>query len=201
MVKIDVPVLSYEDLRREAGAFLAKYRPHGGIPVPIERICEFDMGLDVSPEMCLRSLCGVDAFINAGCTVIHVDVTVYMSKNTNRFRFSLAHEVAHAVLHKQVMKQLPFKTFADWKRVHATLPAQQHVWLEWQAYAFAGLILVPPADLATEYPKAIKAAKAESGGQRDPVLLKDLAIELLAEQFSVSREVMERRVAKDIHGC
>lgn len=48
-VEIKAPYHSYEDLRRKADEFLAKYHATGTIPVPIEEIVEFQFRMDIVP--------------------------------------------------------------------------------------------------------------------------------------------------------
>jgi hypothetical protein len=43
----EIPVYSYEDLRKKADDFLLKYNPSGDIPVPIEEIVEFDFRINI----------------------------------------------------------------------------------------------------------------------------------------------------------
>jgi len=48
-VPIEAPYFSYEQLREQADGFLDRYHHSRVIPVPIEEIVEFSMGLDVVP--------------------------------------------------------------------------------------------------------------------------------------------------------
>ena len=62
-----------------------------------------------------------------------------------RYRFSLAHEVGHRQLHADIYAQLQFSEIADWKNLICNeVGEKDYGKLEFQAYAFAGLILVPP---------------------------------------------------------
>lgn len=195
--KLEVPVLSYDDLRRVARDFLGSHHPKGGLPIPIERIIEYELKLDISPEMSLQHICDVDAFIDARCTTIHVDAEVYLSENQNRYRFSLAHETAHFVLHRKVMQQLPFTTMTEWKTMQASIPPDTYHWLEWQAYALGGLILVPDVELQTEFVKASGAVATNPTLNENKDVMRYAVEGTLAEIFSVSREVIQRRCTKN----
>ena len=195
--KLEIPILSYDNLRSIATRFLNEHHPKGGLPIPIERIVEYELNIDISPEMSIQYVCDIDAFINPKCTTIYVDSEVYMSPNANRFRFSLAHEVAHYVLHRNVMSQLNFATMAEWKSVHASIPKEQHEWLEWQAHSLGGLILVPEASLAAEFAKATRIVEAENTLANDKDVMKYAVEGHLAEAFSISREIIQRRCVKD----
>lgn len=50
----DIPVYSYEDLRKRADDFLRTRHPSGNIPVPIEEIVEFDFGINIVPVLGLQ---------------------------------------------------------------------------------------------------------------------------------------------------
>ena len=46
---IEAPFLGYEDVGKKAAEFLRKYHPTLELPVPIEKIVEFSLGLDIVP--------------------------------------------------------------------------------------------------------------------------------------------------------
>lgn len=93
--------LSYDDLRRRAGDFLRTHHPAGEIPVPIEEIVEFHLGMDIIPVSGLHDAFEADGDIAGDLKSITVDVFVFRRRPT-RYRFTLAHEVAHAVLHRRI---------------------------------------------------------------------------------------------------
>jgi hypothetical protein len=59
---VKAPILSYDDVRRRADEFLARHHSSGTIPVPIEEIVEFDLGMDIVPTLGLHQLLDVDGF-------------------------------------------------------------------------------------------------------------------------------------------
>jgi len=75
---------------------------------------------------------------------------------------------------------------------------QDRRWLEWQAYAFAGLILVPADPLRTEYQRAVRAAgrvgvSLTTAGE----VARSYVADWLAKRFEVSAQVIEKRLEKD----
>lgn len=86
------PFLSKEVLRAKAAEFLDKYNPKCKIPVPIEKIVEFDFGLDIVPVPGLQDSFDVVAYSTKDRQEIRVDKHVFESRET-RYRFSLAHEL------------------------------------------------------------------------------------------------------------
>jgi len=95
------PILSYGDLRRRAGDFLRTHHPDGTIPIPIEEIVESQHRIDIIPVPGLHKAFEVDGFISSDLKAITVDAFVY-EQRPGRYRFTLAHELAHAVLHRRI---------------------------------------------------------------------------------------------------
>ena len=89
------PFIPKDELVRQAEAFLAGYHASRKLPVPIEEIVEFGLGLDIVPVPGLQSSFDVVAYITRDCKEIRVDQYVLESRE-NRYRFSLAHEVGHS---------------------------------------------------------------------------------------------------------
>src|SRR5579871_4472789 len=139
---IIAPFLPYEKLRSVADAFLKQHHPSGDLPIPIERIVEFKLGLDIVPVPGLQDGFDIDAFITNDLTEIRVDDFI-QQKRPARYRFSLAHEVGHLLIHKDVLSELKFSTIKEWKEAFLAIPEEEYGWIEWQAYCLAGLILVP----------------------------------------------------------
>lgn len=142
----DVPFLSYDSLRQTATRFLGEHHPSGTIPVPIEDIIEFDFRLDIVPTPGLLRAFEIEAFISSDLTTISVDDT-QAETYPNRYRFSLAHELAHLLLHKSIFGGYQFSTIAGWKTTVKMFLPDDYSRLEFQAYALAGLMLVPSGPL------------------------------------------------------
>jgi hypothetical protein len=92
-------VLSYDDLRRLAEEFLEEFHEERTLPVPIEEIVEFDFEIEVVPMEGILDDLEVDAFLTSDLNQIYVDAFV-LKHRYRRFRFSLAHELAHHELHR-----------------------------------------------------------------------------------------------------
>ena len=67
--EIRAPFLSYEDIRGKADEFLALHHPDGTIPVPIERIVEFKLGMDIVPVPGLRGVIEAEGFTTSDLRV------------------------------------------------------------------------------------------------------------------------------------
>lgn len=116
MVGMEVPFYNYETIVSEAKAFCEKYNPTRRCPCPIEEIVEFEFGVDIVPTPGLQKAYEVVAFTTRDLKQIWVDEFVFENR-LSRYRFSLAHELAHIVLHPGVLQDASFTTIAEWKEV------------------------------------------------------------------------------------
>jgi hypothetical protein len=196
-MSIVAPYLPIEKLRVIAAEFLKQHHPSGEIPIPIEQIIEFRFGLDIVPVPGLLDEFDVDAYITGDLTEIRVDRFI-MEHRLARYRFSLAHELAHLLLHKDVFKALKFSTIDEWKAAMQSIPSDDYSWIEWQAYCLAGLILVPERPL-----KDLFEEKAEEAKRAGVVLseaddaMRRIVESHLGRYFEVSADVIGRRMTKD----
>ncbi|MFI5224572.1 MAG: ImmA/IrrE family metallo-endopeptidase, partial [Nitrospirales bacterium] len=75
-------------------------------------------------------------------------------------RFSVAHEIGHLILHRDIYAGLQHATAAEWFDYISAIPEVEYGWVEWQAYEFAGRLLVPPEPLREAFQTAIQSAQA-----------------------------------------
>ena len=99
-------------------------------------------------------------------------------------------------MHRDIYEKYTFDKIDDWKRFIDEFPEKEYSWFEWQAYEFAGLALVPFNHLEKRFRHHAKQIKT-LGIQSNDVII-DRIMELLAEDFVVSREVIQRRLAKEV---
>ena len=195
MDDVFVPYKNHDHIEKVAADFLHKYHPKDVYPTPIEEIVEFKLGIDIIPIPGLHEIIEIDGFISSDLSNISVDEYVYKHRQ-GRYRFTLAHEVGHAIMHEGVYRHRGFNTTGDWKDFMEAFPENQWSWLEWQANQFAGLVLVQGHHLEKRLKCHSKQIKA-LGIKNDAVIM-DRVVELLARDFVVSREVILRRIDKDI---
>lgn len=163
------------------------------LPVPIELIVE-QQGIDIVPLPDLRRNFDVDGFASGDLTCIYVDHLV-AEQYENRYRFTLAHELGHAVLHAQLFcefrKGMP--ALQQWHDFHRCITEAGGGGLEYQANVFAGFVLVPPDRLRDAFHTALPQTRdlirkaVEQGVRRDSVL--EHAWEELCRRISCSFEV------------
>ncbi len=188
---------SYDQLRRFAERYLSEVHPSGNIPIPIEELVDLHHEIDIVPMAALREW-EVDAFTSRDRKTIYVDHGIYSHRSPNRLRFSLAHELAHVLLHERVFEAANFTGVREWKVFVETIPADQYGWIEWQAYSLAGLLLVPPQPLDEQF--GLIAAELERHGVDVRTLTSPGYMHIakrLGEAFAVSWVVIDKRAAKD----
>lgn len=195
---LPIPWLSYENLRARADVVLRAHNPDHLIPIPIEQIVEFGFGLDIIPIPGLQTVHEVDAFTSKDLRTIIVDLAGFESRSPNRYRFSLAHELAHVVLHADVYAQIHFSSVAEWKRMILALPERDREWLEWQAYNFAGLLLVPREPLTSALAEAVQMASEQGFDLLESQdVAKAYVCTWLGKRFEVSGQAVEKRLDRD----
>jgi Zn-dependent peptidase ImmA (M78 family) len=191
---IKVPFLDRKEIKRRADAFRQKFWDDS-VPVDIEKIIDLKLKIDIIPLPNLRKLCDIDSQISFDLKSIYVDSDLYRDeKQQNRLRFSLAHEMGHYVLHKNLYRKFKLNNIYNFRQIILEkISEKQYGYLETQANKFASYLLVPRERLKIEKEKLLKRL------ENDPEFIKIsdnklqnsyLAI-FLAGIFGVSQEVME----------
>jgi len=194
---IEIPFFSYEEIRNRADNFLRQYHPSREIPVPIEEIIEFQMNIDIFPIQGLHTILDIDGFTISDLSTIYVDDFVYKSR-PGRYRFTLAHEVGHIILHKEIYSKANFQNIKEWKDFINSISDKDHSWLEYHAYTFGGLVLVPGEHLIrlTEF-YVNRIQKEDISLSENWDFAWDRIADQLAKDFEVSTQVIEKRLSKD----
>ncbi|MDR3606235.1 MAG: ImmA/IrrE family metallo-endopeptidase [Oligoflexia bacterium] len=188
--------ISYEQTEKEAQLFLKKYHSDFSAPVPIERIVEIDLQISIVPIKGLLARESIDAFLSHDFTELYIDHDHYMGQ-TNRSRFTLAHEVGHYVLHRAVVAQIT--SIEQWRRFILGQGTGRAVY-EIHADNFAGCLLMPRDQIRAEYEIQKKTVedRFRAAGLEIPdksTLLSFMANEI-ARKFDVSPKAAEIRLSK-----
>ncbi len=183
--------------RQKAEAFLRQQGVWDAIPVPIEEIVEFKLGMDIVPLPALKHNLGVDAFLSRDLEHIYVDEYVFTDYYYH-YRYALAREVARLVLHGQLFASHPVQTFEEYVAWRSGISEVDYFQLEWQAHCLAGLILVPPSHLQERFAAAQQRAEewGVSSVKNWDVAL-SCAVVPLSREFEVSPTVIELRLRFD----
>jgi Zn-dependent peptidase ImmA (M78 family) len=202
---ITAPILSYEDINRCAEEFLIKHEQTDTLPVDIEAIAEFNLGLNIFPFPGLQKTFDVEGFISGDLTTIYVDEFIYYQR-PSRYRFTVAHEIGHYILHSEVMSAVHPQSVSEWKNFVSGIDEDAYDWLEWQAYTFAGAVLVPRIALKEHFYRELvslqpKIELVQSKGLSVEASI-DYIVDAIARKliaiYDVSMDVLTRRINKEI---
>lgn len=164
------------------------------IPVDVEHIWEVALRKELRPKRGL-SKAGAEACL-LGLETIIVDEEQYFSRYRGRIRFSIAHEMGHFFLHRDLAQRLQFHSIKEWIEFYQSLADEDYKWLELQANMFAGRLLVPVEPLRSHAEKAwdlIKDFRDQEFLRTEPAL--DYVASFVAEPFLVNPPVISRRLS------
>ena len=202
---ITAPILSYDDINKRAEDFLKEHKRNEILPVDIEGIAEFDLGLNIFPFPNLQQTFDVEGFISGDLGVIYVDEFIYYQRFA-RYRFTLAHEIGHYVFHSDLIASFHPQSVADWGRFVLGIDEETYGWLEWQAYSFAAAVLVPPVSLKQNFRKELKllqpkidfiCSKGLSIESSQDYIVNAIATKLIGI-YDVSADVLNKRILKEL---
>jgi len=185
-----------EDLEGAAAGFLRRHHPNLDLPIPIEEIVEFDLGLNVIPLPNLHRDFQIESWLSHDTQAIFIDLRQCEEMET-RYRFSLAHEVGHLLLHADLYRGSRLASFADWIAFQEGLDPILRDSLEWQARSLAGRILVPAEPLVTRAQVMVDQVRTRlPRGVSREALYGSISIPL-SDLFKVHEEVVRIRLSGD----
>jgi len=146
-LKLKIPYLTYPDVGKKAEGFLNEYHPSFEIPIPIEDIVELKLRINIFPFPRLYKDHGLNGFLSRDLRTINVDEYQFDQLN-EKYRFTLAHEVGHYVLHRSFYENLPkFESTDEYVEWRMSFPPEEMNWFEKQGDWFAEQVLVPTKPL------------------------------------------------------
>lgn len=147
----------------------------GNVPIDVEKLCD-KLGIGIVPVLKLAEVFRVDAFIAADFKTIYVDSDEF-EKESYRYKFSVAHELGHFVLHRKYVDAL----------------GDLNGYAEFQANYFAGCLLVPEDELVRALNGAFDGSFVRN--YWDAGLRKiGKVLDEIQKYFMVSDQVMMRRL-------
>lgn len=133
-----IPFFSKMEIAKRADELLDECW-NGFFPIDIESVCDF-LGISLFPVDGLSRKYHVEAFISANFRILYVDEDGYRNESY-RYRFSVAHELGHLVLHREYFSNR-VDSFEEWLGF-----SQVSGYAEFQANYFAGSLLAPEDEL------------------------------------------------------
>lgn len=172
MGTITVPYWDRERLWAVAEAKYGEWNPDDEIPFPADRVIESTFGVDIVP---IRGLAEVispaKAFLSAQGRQLTVDES-HMMREGGPFRFTVAHELGHLVLHGEILSAARYNTSDQYMRFLASMSDDARSSMEWQANEFAGVLVMPERHLRSALEAG--AQKVREFGCTDVALIRSL---------------------------
>lgn len=171
-------------------------------PIDVFTFLEIDLGLNPIPFDDLTAKYRVEAAITADFTGIYLDAEEYAlmergpAWKLNRLRFTVAHELAHYYLHRDLPQKDNFSSLPNFARWTASLGGRKYT-VEQEANEFAGHLLVPRARLKSLYDEFAPEAEKLVPNFLAQGELRHAFAERAAPRFGVSSQVIEIRLDRD----
>jgi Zn-dependent peptidase ImmA (M78 family) len=184
-------------LRERAEEVRGKHWNNDDIPVDVELIVE-KMGYEIIPTDALQEF---EAFLNVGNTAIFVNGRKYDNPSySKRVRFSIAHELGHAILHADFLQRYAITSIDEYMEFIHSLKDEDYSAMEYQANEFAGRLLVPKDPFIREMGKSHQLIRdhglshliKENPGQ----LLASIAVKI-SRVFDISEQVIQLRAERE----
>lgn len=194
--KLKIKPLSNQQIKEAADQVRIKFW-NNKIPIDIENILEIGLNISIIPSPGLQDRGNIDSFISSDWKNVYVDNDRYMNdRHYRRIRFSLAHELGHFVLHKDIFESLKIDSIEDYYSFYNKCPQEQYNFLEAQANKFAGYLLIPPDLLKPYKDKYLASARKKLVGTAlegavDDIDLTGVIAADIADIFNVSVQAME----------
>ena len=200
MIKLNVPFLADKVIASKAKKVI-EYCGISNIPVDIECLIERKFKLDIVPVPGMKQNLDIDGSCSSDLKEILVDEYVYRNFE-NRYRFTIAHELGHVVLHSEYFKKLEFSSVPEWKNTLAQLDEYDRAKMEYQSNVFAGHILVPSETLGEQFRTQLQSYQSQIETAKNNGLTRDSYVDYLVENiaynlspiFKASKDVLIRRI-------
>ena len=152
---MNIPAINWltnRQIREQAEQILKTHHSIRSLPIPVDTIVDAKLGFDIVPLPELEKHFNWDAFLAIGSNEIYMDAFIYENSNyETRFRFTLAHELGHAVIHREVFEAVNICSLDDYKDFDTSLKQWQKHRMDSEANEFAAYLLVPDDSLAASW--------------------------------------------------
>src|SRR5947209_3421166 len=154
------PFLRRSQIWEKADELRSRFASCEKLPLPVLDLAEFDLGLELVPKARLKQAGDIEALLLGDLKTIAVDRDAFLDPRAeNRLRFSVAHELGHLILHRDVYGKLVHDSLEEWIEFIMAIPEAEYNWLESHAYEFAGRLLVPVDSLREALRDAVQLAE------------------------------------------
>lgn len=193
------PVFDWKTIAEKARVFAKEYQlASRSFPLDVEEIAEFDLGLEIRVISGLLEEIDSPAQIAPGDShpIITVDADQYRQQ-TSFYRYSVAHEIGHYVLHREWLEKVwhLIDSTRSWKMAILNRSEDDYKWIEGQAEEFASYLLAPEIVFEPFISEQIAALAQITTPLQSEDVLPYLA-NPVAEFFGVSNAAAQARIRK-----
>ncbi len=171
-------------------------------PLDVFTFFEVDLRLDPIPFDDLTAKYRIEAAITADFTGIYLDAEQYalMERGPewklSRLRFTVAHELAHFFLHRELPQKENFASLPDFARWTESYGGRKYT-IEQEANEFAGRLLVPESRLRVMFDEFAAEAERLVPNFMQGNALREKFAERVAPRFGVNAQVIAIRLDRD----
>ena len=171
-------------------------------PIDVFTFLEVDLGLDPIPFDDLETKYRVEAAIKADFSGIYLDAEQYALMENgpewklNRLRFTVAHELGHFFLHRDLPQSSHFSSLPDFAKWTENYGGRKYT-AEQEANEFAGRLLVPEMRLAQAFDTFADEMERLIPNFIDSGQLRDKFAARAAQRFGVNSQVISIRLDRD----
>jgi Zn-dependent peptidase ImmA (M78 family) len=134
---LQIPNYNNVDIKKFADNIIEEFGTE--LPIEIDLIIEKKFEIDLIPINGLKQISSTDAYLSRNLKEIGFDPEV----TNKRIRFSLAHELGHFVMHRDIISSIRINDYTEWKSTLKEIPGWFWGKIEKQANQFAGFLLAP----------------------------------------------------------
>ena len=169
-------------------------------PFEVELFLYNEFRYNVFPSPRLEAGCKIDTALVACKKLLRIDESIY-NKQPKRARFSIAHEVGHLVLHKELIAMMiealtTANKTDDYASIINFLPKNQYRRAEWQADYFGGALLAPKSILKPKLIELIEERKSKYTSEEEfDEEDRDIIHHDLAKIFDVTKPAITVRLS------
>ncbi|MBV6491458.1 MAG: ImmA/IrrE family metallo-endopeptidase [Fimbriimonadaceae bacterium] len=191
-----VPILSNPTIGEIAARLLQEHGLEATLPVDVEVLIERDLKLDIVPLPGF-GVRGIDGLLSQDRTTIYVDESIQRNVAT-RYRFTLAHELGHSVLHSDLIESHLQETGDKPLMLWETLSEDEYRHAERQANVFAANLLMPALHLEAQF-QAVSERLATAGKTFDVLdsFAKMKVLRAMSSIFVVSPDALRIRLIRE----
>ncbi len=193
------PVLSWKKIAEIAREFSREHSlADRDYPLDVEEIAECDLGIEIRLASGVLEEFGSPAQIAPGNEhpIITVDADQYR-QGTSFYRYSVAHEIGHYVLHRDWLARVwqMVTSVESWKQVVLSRSEEDHKWLEAQAEEFASYLLAPEDVFEPFFAEQLEKLSGQAA-QLDPEDVLPYLANPVGEHFGLSNSAAQARIRK-----